>query len=269
MKFYKNEKELTKLFYSSAENIDRNHPLQYVKQKKQSEFKKYLIGKKNILNNFTQKIANFFIEKQEKSFYKKNNYHSERAVKEYLEYYENLYFSKSPDFEKLKILLKRNGSPDIPNPYKLGQENFFKYNEFGLMAAEIEVILNHIISNMNKINHETDNTENNEKVIISDILKHFEDSKRKERENKEIFYQKAMQAWAIIAIYGNGCDFIKTNIDEENIYVVTMEVILNVNYVEIDENIENIVRHFYEKKYIEENIAKSLLLKRLNIEKEM
>lgn len=266
MKFYKNEKELTKLFYSSAENINRTHPLQYIPVKKESNLKKTIKRAISYFKNIYQKFSNIYISRKEKKYFSKNGFHSQRAIKEYLKYYEDLYFAHSPDLNELKTLLIRNGSPDIANPYRMGQSDFFKYNEFGLMAAEVEVILNHIIRNMNGITDTEEKSQEDNKELLSDILKHFEQKKRKEKEDREIFYKKAMQAWALIAIYGDGCEYLKTNIDKENISVVTIETILNVDYEEIKESIEDITHNFVKYGYLDSDIAYSLLKQRKEME---
>lgn len=267
MKFYKNEKELTKIFYSSAENINRTHPLEYVPIKKESIFKQRVKSIISPIQKKYEKICNFFVSKKEKSFYSKNGFHSQRAIKEYLNYYQDLYFARYPDLEQLKKLLKRNGSPDIANPYKLGNENFFKYNEYGLMAAEVEIILNYIIRNMSEISPAEDEKIEDDKKILSDILLHFEKKKQKEKQDRVIFYKKAMQAWALIALYGNGCEYLKGNIDKDNISVVTIETILNVDYNDIKESIVDIVNAFIKYEYIDSETGLSLLSQRIEMEK--
>lgn len=266
MKFYKNEKELTKIFYSSAKNINRTHPLEYVPTKKESLLKIKLKKITTTIKNKYQNICDVLVSKKESAYYLKNGFHSQRAIKEYLKYYEDLYFARYPDLNTLKNLLKRNGSPDIANPYKIGHADFFKYNEFGLMAAEVEVILNHIIRSMSEISPKEDEVTHNDKKILSDILLHFEKQKKKEKEDREVFYKKAMQAWALIAIYGNGCEYLKNNIDKDNISVVTVETILNVDYNDLGESITDIVNSFVKYEYIDQETGYSLLEQRIKME---
>jgi hypothetical protein len=66
---------------------------------------------------------------------------SQRALSEWLAYYQGLYRGHEPQPDLYGRLLRRNGVPDWPNPYRPGDPGYYDFHPDGLLAADLEAIL--------------------------------------------------------------------------------------------------------------------------------
>lgn len=64
-----------------------------------------------------------------------------RATDEWLAYYQGLYRGHEPQPDLFARLLRRNGTPDWPNPFREGDPGFYDFHPEGLLSAEVEAIL--------------------------------------------------------------------------------------------------------------------------------
>lgn len=271
---YSDEKPEDKLKKSAAQ-VKRNHPLDVFsvnsKQKKESKLLSFIKGKIGLIKNVRDNILDVQVGKKERENINEGSL-SERATNEFLEYYNGLYHEKEPDLKIFTKLVKRNGSPDFGNPYPSDSEEYFKYNTYSIMAADLEVILEGIQRELKqgeiliKDDEEFYEQISSEEKVIS-ILKSFEKNENDDNIKAKKMFDIALQNWAIIIYYGTGCDFLKKQIHNTNIVVATIEMILNVDNNEINLNIEDIVDKAIAFDFINENLAKALLQQRKEINK--
>ena len=66
---------------------------------------------------------------------------SPRALAEYQAYYDGLYQERSPDPALFERLLRRNGSPDLPNPFPPGTVEHYRFHPDGLLWADAEALI--------------------------------------------------------------------------------------------------------------------------------
>jgi len=253
---------------NSAQRIERNHPLDVIVDKVPKKENKIIAILKNKIKKINQ-IKNAFknerIGKKERELINSEG-HSERALKEYLEYYDGLYQEKTPDLTLLISLVKRNGSPDIPNPYTSDSEDYFKYSIYSLMAADLEVILENILRELKEgeilIRSNDEFYEGNENEKILTLMKSFEKNQNDENVKSKKMFEKALQSWAIIMVYGTGCEYLKKQINVNNITTATIETILHVQNKEIGLSMDEIVDGAIKFGFIHAGLGKSLLQKR-------
>lgn len=253
---------------NSAQRIERNHPLDVIVDKVPKKENKIITILKNKINKINQ-IKNAFknerIGKKERELINSEG-HSERALKEYLEYYDGLYQEKIPDLTLLISLVKRNGSPDIANPYTSDSEDYFKYSIYSLMAADLEVILENILRELKEgeilIRSNDEFYEGNENEKILTLMKSFEKNQNDENVKSKKMFEKALQSWAIIMVYGTGCEYLKKQINVNNITTATIETILHVQNKEIGLSMDEIVDGAIKFGFIHAGLGKSLLQKR-------
>lgn len=253
---------------NSAQRIERNHPLDVIVDKVPKKENKIITILKNKIKKINQ-IKNAFknerIGKKERELINSEG-HSERALKEYLEYYDGLYQEKIPDLTLLISLVKRNGSPDIANPYTSDSEDYFKYSIYSLMAADLEVILENILRELKEgeilIRSNDEFYEGNENEKILTLMKSFEKNQNDENVKSKKMFEKALQSWAIIMVYGTGCEYLKKQINVNNITTATIETILHVQNKEIGLSMDKIVDGAIKFGFIHAGLGKSLLQKR-------
>lgn len=253
---------------NSAPRIKRNHPLDVIVEKEPKKDNKLII----FIKKQTQKIVNIKNSFKNKRIGKKERKlintegHSERALKEYLEYYDGLYQEKTPDLSVFINLVKRNGSPDIPNPYTPDSEDYFKYSIYSLMATDLEVILENILRELKegeiliRSNEEFYDINENKKILT--LMKSLEKNQNDENIKSKKMFEKALQSWAIIMVYGTGCEYLKKQINFNNIITATIETILHVENKEIGLSMDEIVDGAIKFGFIHAGLGKSLLLKR-------
>lgn len=254
---------------NSAQRVERSHPLDVIvekKPKKKNKLITFIIDKIKDINDVKNKFNNKRIGKKERVLISTEG-HSERALKEYLEYYDGLYHEKMPDIDLFIKLVKRNGSPDIPNPYTPDSEEYFKYSIYSLMAADLEVILENILRELKEGEILIKNDEefyevknNNEKVLT--LLKAFEKNQNDENAKAKEIFEKALQSWAVIMVYGTGCDYLKKQINVNNITTVTIETILHVENKPLGISLEDIVDGAIKFGFINANLGRALLEQR-------
>lgn len=253
---------------NSAQKIERNHPLDVIVEKTTKKDNKLIVFIKNSIqkiNDIKNSFKNERIGKKERQLINSEG-HSERALKEYLEYYDGLYQEKSPDLSTFTTLVKRNGSPDIANPYTSDSEDYFKYSIYSLMATDLEVILENILRELKegeiliRNNEEFYETNENEKILT--LMKSFEKNQNDENVKSKKMFEKALQSWAIIMVYGTGCEYLKKQININNITTATIETILHVENKEIRLSMDEIVDGAIKFGFINAGLGKSLLQKR-------
>lgn len=253
---------------NSAQRIERNHPLDVIVErvpKKENKIITILKNKIKKINQIKNSFRNERIGKKERQLINSEG-HSERALKEYLEYYDGLYQEKTPDLPLLISLVKRNGSPDIANPYTSDSEDYFKYSIYSLMAADLEVILENILRELKEgeilIRNNDEFYEGNENERILTLMKSFEKNENDENVKSKKMFEKALQSWAIIMVYGTGCEYLKKQINVNNITTATIETILHVQNKEIGLSMDEIVDGAIKFGFIHAGLGKSLLQKR-------
>lgn len=256
---------------NSAKRIERSHPLDVVVEKnpkKQNKFVSFIMNKVKKINEIKNKIDNERIGKKERLLIN-NEGHSERALKEYLEYYDGLYQEKIPDIELFTKLVKRNGSPDIPNPYTSDSEDYFKYSIYSLMAADLEIILENILRELKEgeilIKNDDDFYEINQNEKVLTLLNAFEKNQNDENLKAKQMFEKALQSWAIIMVYGTGCDYLKKQINVNNIVTATIETILHVENEPLGLTMDEIVEGAIKFGFINASLGKALLHQRKNL----
>lgn len=72
---------------------------------------------------------------------KRRAYPSDRARKEYLDYYAGLYQDRGPNPAHFQEMLRRNGRPFMANPFPEGTREHYLYHPEGLVLADLEAIL--------------------------------------------------------------------------------------------------------------------------------
>lgn len=256
---------------NSAKRIERNHPLDVIvekKPKRQNKFVSFIMNKVKKINEIKNKIDNERIGKKERLLIN-NEGHSERALKEYLEYYDGLYQEKIPDIELFIKLVKRNGSPDIPNPYTSDSEDYFKYSIYSLMAADLEIILENILRELKEgeilIKNDEDFYEINQNEKVLTLLNSFEKNQNDDNLKAKQMFEKALQSWAIIMVYGTGCDYLKKQINVNNIVTATIETILHVENEPLGLTMDDIVEGAIKFGFINASLGKALLHQRKNL----
>lgn len=253
---------------NSAKRIERKHPLDVIVEKAPKKESKIIAIIKNKLQKIKQikdAFKNERIGKKERELISSEG-HSERALKEYLEYYDGLYQEKTPNLPLLISLVKRNGSPDIANPYTSDSEEYFKYSIYSLMATDLEVILENILRELKEgeilIRSNDDFYEKNENEKILTLMKSFEKNENDENVKSKKMFEKALQSWAVIMVYGTGCEYLKKQINVNNITTATIETILHVENKEIGLSMDEIVDGAIKFGFIHTGLGKSLLQKR-------
>lgn len=256
---------------NSAKRIEREHPLDIVREipvKKESKLVSFVKDKLDRLKSIKDKYQDNSIGKKERKAIAEEG-HSERALKEFLGYYDGLYQEKDPDLEYFIKLVKRNGSPDVPNPYTQDSEEYFKYNTYSIMGADLEYILESIIKELkegeqfiydNESFYEEAQNDSSKKTIT--LLKAMEKNNNDENIRAKRLFENALQAWAVIIVYGTGCEYLRRNIDESNIKVATVETILSVNAAEIGLTVEQIAENAAKYNFINQGLANALLKQR-------
>lgn len=256
---------------NSAKRIEREHPLDIVREipvKKESKLVSFVKDKLDRLKSIKDKYQDNSIGKKERKAIAEEG-HSERALKEFLGYYDGLYQEKDPDLEYFIKLVKRNGSPDVPNPYTQDSEEYFKYNTYSIMGADLEYILESIIKELkegeqfiydNESFYEEAQNDSSKKTIT--LLKAMEKNNNDENIRAKRLFENALQAWAVIIVYGTGCEYLRRNIDESNIKVATVETILSVNSAEIGLTVEQIAENAAKYNFINQGLANALLKQR-------
>lgn len=78
---------------------------------------------------------------QERWYQRRHGRPSVRAREEWLSYYQGLYRGHEPQPALFQRLLRRNGVPDWPNPYREGDPGYYDFHPEGLLAADLEAIL--------------------------------------------------------------------------------------------------------------------------------
>jgi hypothetical protein len=74
-----------------------------------------------------------------------------RALRETIEYFSGLYQDRLPDLGIFSRLLRRNGTPDWPNPFPEGTEEHYLLHPQGFLAADLSVVLDGLTQDWNGV----------------------------------------------------------------------------------------------------------------------
>lgn len=260
---------------SSIHKRDVAHPFSISKKKEALKKSKYKLFYENLALLIEEKIIDRSIGFFERYRHKKGKGFSVRALNEFLEYYENLYQEENPDIEEFYKLLKRNGTPDMANPFNEGNNKYYSYHPLGFVAADLATLLEGMHSSMEEglqFLEEIDNKVKKEKhrdkkewLTFFDFL---DDAEQDRLENKENNQKLALLSWALVLSLGDSLENLKKEVHPDNLEVATIETLFIVEEKDLPGNIKlkDIANGAIKLGILDEFVANKILEERILID---
>lgn len=154
---------------------------------------------------------------------KRRAYPSDRARKEYLDYYAGLYQDRGPNPAHFQEMLRRNGRPFMANPFPEGTREHYLYHPEGLVLADLEAILGNQVQDWKVTKEPSGEPEEHAKWPTIDEAITAQEGRLLEVEREWALLGGV--CWGMLLIYPGSLDWLKERVHADNLAWATVHAL--------------------------------------------